>query len=114
MTADDPTTLRHDETALRHGETALRHGETALRHGETALRQCLLAVSVVYDVDMVPATDGITLSGFPEIQAASGETAAPLGGTAPAPPHPHPRLLRWLRLRRAAADRPLDELAKTI
>jgi len=114
MSADDPTTLRHDETALRHDETALRHDETALRHDETALRQCLLAVSVVYDVDMVPATDGITLSGFPEIQVGFAEIVAALSGIDPATPHAHTRLLRWLRLRRAVADRSLDELAETI
>jgi hypothetical protein len=81
---------------------------------ETALRQCMLAVSVLHDIDMLPATDGITLTGYPEISVTFAEIAGALVGVDPATPRAHARVDRWLRLRRAIADRSLDELAETI
>jgi len=80
----------------------------------TALRQCLLAVSVVHDVDLLPASDGVTVTGYPEIPVSFAEIAGALGDIDPSTPRAHARVDRWLRLRRAIADRSLEELAETI
>lgn len=69
-----------------------------------ALRRGLLAVSVVWDLDLVPADDGVRLPGRPEVVLPWEECLAALHGADPEQPSGHARLHRWLRSRRAAAD----------
>jgi hypothetical protein len=83
----------------------------------TALRRCTLAVSVIHEVDMLPADDGVVLVGVPDIPVSFAQIAAAIGGADPADPAgslAQDRLYRWLRARRAIADKSLDELAETI
>ena len=80
----------------------------------TALRRCMLAVSVLHEVDMVPTDDGIVLLGVPDIPVSFAQIADATGAVDPAESAAQDRLHRWLRARRAIADRSLDELAETI
>src|SRR5450432_2469173 len=84
------------------------------REERTALRRCVLAVSVLDDVDMVPTDDGIVLTGVPELTVSFEHVAAAIGTADPAGPTARRRLELWLRARRAIADKSLDELAETI
>jgi hypothetical protein len=84
------------------------------REERTALRRCVLAVSVLDDVDMVPTDDGIVLTGVPELTVSFDHVAAAIGTADPAGPTARRRLELWLRARRAIADKSLDELAETI
>jgi hypothetical protein len=84
------------------------------REERTALRRCVLAVSVLDDVDMVPTDDGIVLTGVPELTVSFEQVAAAIGTADPAGPTARRRLELWLRARRAIADKSLDELAETI
>jgi hypothetical protein len=84
------------------------------REERTALRRCVLAVSVLDDVDMVPTDDGIVLTGVPELTVSFEHVAAAIGTADPAGPTARLRLELWLRARRAVADKSLDELAETI
>jgi hypothetical protein len=71
---------------------------------EVPLRQCALAVSVLEDIDLVPAPDGVRLPGEPAV-VVSWETIADAIGT-----HPtdsvvaRHRVTSLLRLHRLAAD----------
>lgn len=76
------------------------------------LRQCVLAVSVLDDVDLIPGDEGVQLLGTPALEVAWWEVRRALAGTDPASTAGHRRLARWLRLRRQVADRPLLELAE--
>jgi hypothetical protein len=80
----------------------------------TALRRCVLAVSVLHEVDILPTDDGIVLVGVPDIPVSFGQIAAAVGAVDPASPAAQDLLYRWLRVRRAIADKSLDELAETI
>src|SRR6185437_16954438 len=80
----------------------------------TALRCCTLAVSVIHEVDMVPTDDGILLLGVPDIPVSFEQLAEAIAGADPADSVAQDRLHRWLRARRAIADKSLDELAETI
>ncbi|HEY0870629.1 MAG TPA: hypothetical protein VGD55_09550 [Acidothermaceae bacterium] len=84
------------------------------REERTALRRCMLAVSVLDDVDMLPTDDGMVLSGVPQLTVTFADIAAAIGATDPAGPTARHRLELWLRARRAIADKSLDELAETI
>jgi hypothetical protein len=76
------------------------------------LRQCVLAVSVLDDVDVTPADDGVRLIGTPTLAVAWWEVRRALAGTDPLSHEGRLRLARWLRMRRQVADRSLDELAE--
>jgi hypothetical protein len=69
-----------------------------------ALRRGLLAVSVVWDLDLDPADDGVRLPGPPQVLVGWAECVAALQGADPETPAGHTRLHRWLRARRRAAD----------
>ena len=84
------------------------------RERSTALRRCTLAVSVIHEVDMVPTDDGIVLVGVPDIAVSLAQVAEAIGDADPADPVAQDRLYRWLRARRAIANKSLDELAETI
>ncbi len=84
---------------------------------ETALRRCVLAVSVLNDVDIVPEDAGITLDGAPPITVGWDEVRFAIGDTDPETRAGSELLARWLRQRRWVADRPhaeLRELARPI
>ena len=80
----------------------------------TALRRCTLAVSVLHEVDMIPTDDGIVLVGVPDIPVSFAQIADAISGLDPTESVAQDRLHRWLRARRAIADKSLDELAETI
>ena len=79
-----------------------------------AVRRCALAVSVLADLDIRPADDGIVLPGLPEIFVSYDELWGALAGADPETGRARRRLTRWLTARRAVAVRSLDELAETI
>lgn len=68
-----------------------------------ALRRGLLAVSVVWDLDVEPADDGVRLPGPVPLLVPWDECALALAGADPETPEGRARLHRWLRARRAAA-----------
>lgn len=76
----------------------------------TTLRRCALAVAVLHDLDVLPAIDGIVLTGTPPIEVSWAEARRALGGVDADTDDGRHRLARWLLLRRWLADRPLDDL----
>lgn len=79
---------------------------------ELALRRCALAVSVLYDVDLLPGPDGIVLTRAPQVVIGWQECRDAVGSAAPESDPAHQRLGDWLLLRRWLADRPLGDLAE--
>jgi len=79
-----------------------------------ALRRCALAVSVLSDVDIEPADDGVRLPGLPEIFVSDVDLWRAVGDAAADSDLARRRLTRWLRVRRAIAERSLDELAEIV
>ena len=75
------------------------------REERTALRRCMLAVSVLDDIDMLPTDDGMVLNGVPELTVSFAHIAAAIGTADPAEPIARRRLELWLRARRAIADK---------
>lgn len=78
----------------------------------TELRRCALAVAVLHDLDVLPAIDGIVLTGTPTIEVTWAECRRALGGVEPETDEGRHRLARWLMLRRWLAERPLGDLAE--
>jgi hypothetical protein len=76
------------------------------------LRRCALGVAVLHDLDVLPAIDGIVLTGTPTIEVSWAECRRALGGVEPETDDGRHRLARWLLLRRWLADRPLGDLAE--
>lgn len=74
------------------------------------LRRCALAVAVLHDVDILPATDGVVLPGRPDVHVRWAECRRALAGTPVDSDAGRARLARWLLLRRALADRPVELL----
>ncbi|MDQ1485757.1 MAG: hypothetical protein QOJ62_1450 [Actinomycetota bacterium] len=74
----------------------------------------MLAVSVLSDIDIVPGDDGLVLQGLPPIALSYDDVSAAIGDADPDSQLAHRRLQRWLTVRRAVAERSLDELAETI
>lgn len=86
------------------------------QYSETALRRCVLAVSVLDDVDIAPHDEGVVLPGSPDVLVTWQECRDALTGAGPDGADPETadgraRLGRALRARRAAADLSPDELA---
>lgn len=79
-----------------------------------AVRRCALAVSVLSDLDIMPAEHGIVLPGLPEIFVSDDDLWRAVAGADPETGRARRRLTRWLGARRAVAERSLDELAETI
>jgi hypothetical protein len=86
----------------------------SILHQRTALRRCALAASVLGDLDLRPADDGIVLVGVPDVAVPDADLARALRGAEPDGEPARLRLTRWLRARRAIAERSLDELAETV
>ena len=78
----------------------------------TELRRCALAVAVLHDLDVLPAIDGIVLTGTPTLEVTWAECRRALGGVEPETDDGRHRLARWLLLRRWLAERPLGDLAE--
>lgn len=78
----------------------------------TELRRCALAVAVLHDVDILPATDGVLLPGQPDVHVRWAECRRALAGTPAESDAGRGRLARWLLLRRAVADHTPRELAE--
>ncbi|MCL6537136.1 MAG: hypothetical protein K6T28_00875 [Acidothermus sp.] len=76
------------------------------------MRRCLLAVSVTEDLDLTPTSDGVRLDGVPPLTVTFAEAAEAIGDAAPDSETARRRLARWLAIRRALADRTLEELAE--
>src|SRR5437764_1045255 len=76
----------------------------------TTLRRCALAVAVLHDLDVLPAIDGIVLTGSAPLEVSWAECRRALGGVDAETDDGRHRLARWLLLRRWLADRPLQDL----
>jgi hypothetical protein len=76
------------------------------------LRRCALGVAVLHDIDVLPAIDGIVLTGTPAVEVPWSECRRALGGVEPETDEGRHRLARWLLLRRWLADRPLEDLVE--
>jgi len=70
----------------------------------TELRRGVLAVSVLNDVDVEPASLGVTLPGAPTVWVPNGELRRALAGHDPEQATGRARLTAWLLARRWAAD----------
>jgi hypothetical protein len=80
----------------------------------TAVRQLALAVSVLCEVDIVPADDGLVLPGVPEVAVSADDVSRAIGDAAPETGRARQRLARWLRVRRAVAERSIEELGENL
>ena len=78
------------------------------------LRRCVLAVSVLHDVDMEPAKLGVTLTGSSAVWVSWGECRRALAGHDPESADGRERLARWLLARRWAADVSRDALRERL
>jgi hypothetical protein len=78
-----------------------------------ALRLCVLAVSVLHDVDVQPVDDGVVLTDIAQTHVSFTDVAAAIGAADPSSALAQRRLVRWIRLRRAVAERSLDELSES-
>src|SRR4051812_33531507 len=82
-----------------------------------ALRRCVLAVSVVDDIDLRPRDAGVTLDGTPPVMIDWDEIRVAIGHSDPESEVARVRLSRWFTQRRWIANRPhaeLRELARPI
>ena len=68
------------------------------------LRRGVLAVSVLHDVDVEPAVDGVTLTGSPAVWVPWSECRRALAGHDPESSTGRVRLAQWLLARRWCAD----------
>jgi hypothetical protein len=78
----------------------------------TQLRRCALAVAVLHDIDVVPATDGVVLPGPPQIRVSWAECRRALAGADPEGDDGRIRVARWFTMRRWLADRPVEDLVE--
>ena len=76
------------------------------------LRRCVLAVGVLYDLDVVAIQDGAVIAGQPPVQLPWAECHQALAGASPESALGRDRLARWVGQRRWLADRPLGDLAE--
>jgi hypothetical protein len=74
----------------------------------------MLAVSVMHDVALGPTDAGALMAGVPQITVTLTDVAAAIRDADPNSPSAHARLDLWLRVRRAIAERSLDELAESL
>jgi hypothetical protein len=65
----------------------------------------------LHDVDLLPATDGVVLPGWPDVHIRWTECRRALAGTPVDSDAGRARLARWLVLRRALADLDIDRVA---
>jgi hypothetical protein len=77
-----------------------------------ALKRCVLAVSVLLDVDAEPDERGVVVCGVPEVHVPWKECRRALAGADPETDEGRRRLARWLLRRRWLADHTYDDLAE--
>jgi hypothetical protein len=77
-----------------------------------ALKRCVLAVSVLLDVDAEPDERGVVVRGVPEVHVSWKECRRALAGADPETDEGRRRLARWLLRRRWLADHTYDDLAE--
>jgi hypothetical protein len=77
-----------------------------------ALKRCVLAVSVLLDVDAEPDDRGVVVRGVPEVHVSWKECRRALAGADPESDEGRRRLARWLLRRRWLADHTYDDLAE--
>ncbi|MCA1713279.1 MAG: hypothetical protein LC789_17220 [Actinobacteria bacterium] len=80
---------------------------------DVELRRGVLAVSVLHDVDVVPAALGVTLPGVPDVWISWSECRRALAGFDPETTGRR-RLADWLRARRWAADLSTEHLLQRL
>jgi hypothetical protein len=78
------------------------------------LRRGVLAVSVLYDLDVEPNLQGVRLTGRPTVFVPWSECRRALAGVDPESSAGHARLARWLQARRWVADRSRLELVERV
>lgn len=78
------------------------------------LRRGVLAVSVLHDVDLEPASLGVTLTGSPTVWVSWGECRRALARHDPESLSGRSRLAAWLLARRWCADAGPDVLARAL
>lgn len=78
------------------------------------LRRCVLAVSVLNDLDIEPTALGLSLSGTPTVWVSWGECRRALAGHDPETFTGRERLGRWLLARRWAGDVALPDLRERL
>ena len=76
------------------------------------LKRCALAVSVLIDLDLTPADDGIVVEGTPPVKATWRECRLAIGERDPESGEARTALARWLLRRRWLADHPYDDLSE--
>jgi hypothetical protein len=82
-----------------------------------AVRRCVLAVSVVHDLDLLPADDGFLIDGDPGIEVSLDQCQQVIGDSDPDGDEGRQRLARFLHARIWIADRithELPELARPV
>jgi hypothetical protein len=77
-----------------------------------ALKRCALAVSVLLDLDIEPADNGLRVCGVPEVHVSWKECRRALAGADPESDLGRRLLARWLLRRRWLADHTDDDLAE--
>ena len=78
------------------------------------LRQCVLAISVLIELDVEPSDTGLVLTGVPDLAVTWRECRLALDGADPETDFGRRRLARWLLRRRWVADHSLDDLAERV
>lgn len=79
-----------------------------------SLRHATLAVSVLSDIDLLPADPGVLLTGSPQVLVTWTECRRALGGHAPDGAAGRARLTDWLQARRWCADAGRDAVASQL
>ncbi len=79
-----------------------------------ALRRCVLAVSVVHDLDLRPLDDGFAIMSVPEIVVTLTQCWQAIGDADPDGDEGRRRLTRWLQARQWVSERSLDDLAESV
>lgn len=92
-----------------HGVTAYRRGMESGDGARVALRRCVLAVSVLQDIDLVPLDDGVVVGSGRLIPWEALEDG--LAGHDPELPETRVVLSSWLRAVQSVAWRSSDDLA---
>jgi len=78
------------------------------------LRRGVLAVCVIYDLDLLPEDDGVALTGAPPVVVSWPQCRRALAGADPESAEGRARLAAWLLARRWCADAGRDAVAQVL